>query len=246
MKKALWVTSFSAGSLDRLVDHCSEAGISILCIRTTSSALPKAISGFNKHGIAVYGWRWPAVVPDRVPHHFATDEASYVVKTLIPAGLAGYIVDPESDGPGQVDDWNDTRHAQLASDFCAQIRAAAPEVFHFGTTSGCEYPRNHGQIPWAQFVEASDALYPQTYWRSDTNGSVHGGTPASSYALGQAAWGTIARGKPIVAMAGEIATALPQEILAYGELVKDNQEVAHFYADSPTMSPAVLKAIGSV
>ena len=130
MNKALWVVSFNTGDFDRLLDHASESGVKLLCIRTTSTALPKAIAEFGKHGIRVYGWRWPAVTAGShsAPHYFALDEAAYVVKTLLAAGLAGYIVDPESDGPGQADDWNDAKHAALARDFCAQIRQAAPPI----------------------------------------------------------------------------------------------------------------------
>jgi hypothetical protein len=58
------------------------------------------------------------------------DEASYVAKTPIPAGVDGYIVDP---GPhGQVDkktgkklsnDWDQAELAPIARQFCATIQA---------------------------------------------------------------------------------------------------------------------------
>lgn len=248
MKKALWVTSFNSGAIDRLLDHCSEAAVELLCIRTTSSALPDAIGRFAEHGIDVYGWRWPAVVSGQhsAPHYFAKDEADYVANTLIPAGLAGYIVDPESDAPGDVDDWNDARHADLAAEFCKRIRDASTPGFHFGITSGCEYPRNHRHIPWTQFVAASDALYPQVYWRSSSSGAVHGGTPTSSYQRALGAWEAIANGKPIIAIGGELGLALPREIQEFGDLVRDKQDIAHFYSDFSDASPAVLKAISTV
>ncbi len=248
MDKALWLTSFNGADVDRLLDHCAEAGVTLLCIRTTSSALPGAIASFAKQGIRVYGWRWPAVAPGphTAPNYYALDEAAYVAGTLIPAGLAGYVVDPESDGPGQVDDWNDAAHAGLATEFCARIRAAAPAGFHLGVTSGCEYPRNHAQIPWTSFVAAADALYPQTYWRISTGDIVHGGTPSSSVAAGMAAWSRIAAGKPIVAIGGELDSVLPQEIRDFGALIAGKQAVAHFYADSQQTSPAILKAIGAL
>ncbi|MET0382498.1 MAG: hypothetical protein ABW032_03650 [Burkholderiaceae bacterium] len=250
MKKALWVTSFGSGDFDRLLDHAMEAGVRLLCIRTTSKALPNFIEKFKEHGIDVYGWRWPAVVPGphSAPHYFAAQEADYVATTLIPAKLAGYIVDPESDGPGQVDDWNDEKHDALARDFCSRIRKAAEKVegFHFGVTSGCEYPVNHKRIPWGAFVEAADAVYPQTYWRNSGSTAVHGGTPASSYDRGLAAWSRIARGKPVVAIGGELGSATPQEIRDFGNLVRDRQEVVHFYADSSATPPAIIKAIASI
>jgi hypothetical protein len=247
MDKALWVVSFKAGDFDRLLDHANEANVTLLCIRTTSSALPAAIQQFGKHGVRVYGWRWPAVVPGphSAPHYFAMDEAAYVVQTLLPAGLAGYIVDPESDGPGQVDDWNDATHAALAKQFCAQIRQAAPASFHFGVTSGCEYPTNHSRIPWKEFVAAADALYPQTYWRTGAV-PLHGGTPMSAYQRGTSSWSMIAQGKPIVAIGGELGAVTPQEIRDFGNLIGGKQPVAHFYCDSASTSPATLKAIASL
>jgi hypothetical protein len=245
MEKALWLTSFTSGTFDRLLDHCSEAGVTQLCIRTTSSALPNAIEKFKAHGILVYGWRWPAVTegPHSAPHYFALDEAKFVAEVLIPAGLTGYIVDPESDGPGEVDDWNNAKHAALAEEFCVRIREAALGKFHFGVTSGCEYPRNHRNIPWQQFVAASDAIYPQAYWRSSSSGVIHGGTPTSSYKRAVATWKKIANGKPIIAIGGELSVALPTEIQEFGDLVNGTQQVAHFYADSSSTSPAILKAI---
>jgi hypothetical protein len=245
MQKALWLTAYGSGDFDKVLDRAHEAEATLLCIRTTSSALPAAIPKFRQKGISVYGWRWPAVVnkPYTAPHYFAMAEAEYVVSTLLPAGLDGYIVDPESDGPGQVDDWNDSQHIQLAIDFCAAIRDAAKPGFHFGVTSGCQYPTNHSKIPWAAFVAAADALYPQTYWRTGHT-PLHGGTPAAALAQGMTSWSTIAMGKPIVAIGGEIASVLPAEITDFGALILEKQSVAHFYADSAT--PAVLKAIAAI
>jgi hypothetical protein len=246
MKKALWVESFGSGDFDRLLDHAQEADASLLCIRTTSSALPQAIPKFKAHQITVYAWRWPAVKdqPYKAPHYFADREAEYVVEKLIPAGLDGYIVDPESDRAGDPNDWNDSSHHDLAVRFCSTIRSAAPAGFHFGTTSGCEYPRNHAKIPWAAFVAASDALYPQAYWRN-SKGILHGGTPASSLALAKAAWSKIANGKPLIAMAGELDVALPQEVKDFCDLVRNDQGIAHFYVDSATTTGTILRAISA-
>jgi hypothetical protein len=121
-----------------------------------------AIGQFHQHGIKVYGWRWPAVKADtHSPHHFANDEAKFVVQQLIPAGLDGYIVDPESDSNRTIDDWNHETLAPLARAFCHTIKAAAPAGFHFGITSGCAYPNlsNRPHIPWAEFVAAPATRY---------------------------------------------------------------------------------------
>jgi hypothetical protein len=94
--------------------------------------------------------------------------ADYVASVLIPAGLDGYIVDPESDKAGDNNDWNQTSLAPIAKEFCSTIRTAAQgKPFLFGTTSGCIYPspQEKPNIPWSEFFGASDALYPQCYWR---------------------------------------------------------------------------------
>jgi hypothetical protein len=261
VKKALWDTSMDSGTVDVLLRHAVYVGAKMVCIRTTSAALPAAIPEFAAKGIAVYGWRWPAVDQQlyHAPHYYAMDEAKYVGGTLIPAGLAGYIVDPESDGPG-VNDWN--RHdtpahiastAALAKDFCNAIRSAAPPGFHFGLTSGCEYPTGMSYIPWGEFVSAADALYPQTYWRwlSKTGlpQDIHGGTPAAAYAKGLASWSKIAKGKPLIAIAGEIgvldATRVAN-IAQYASVIATRQSEAHFYSDSANTHPSILAAISAI
>src|SRR5271169_1520433 len=139
----------------------------------TTLVLSGAIRRFHDKNIKVYAWRWPAVrqVETDSPHHYAIDEAEYVVETLIPAGLDGYIVDPESDSGRSLDDWNKSSLAPLARSFCDTIKAGAAAAgvdhFRFGVTSGCNYPSHAGKpdIPWSEFIGASDAVYPQTYWR---------------------------------------------------------------------------------
>jgi hypothetical protein len=141
-------------------------------------------------------------------------EAKFVAEQCIPAGLDGYIVDPESDKKGDINDWNDKKHAQLAKDFCAVIKkAAGGRKFMFGTTSGCAYPDPTGKpnIPWAEFFPPSDSLYPQCYWRwTNSNGEVkniNGGTPDKAIDRALPAWKPKSLGKPIIPMAGEIDLA---------------------------------------
>ncbi len=256
MEKALWDTSLESGNLGTLLKHARDTGCKLVCIRTTSSILPKAIAQFTAAGISVYGWRWPAVKQKlyHAPHYYALDEAHYVAKALIPAGLAGYIADPESDGAGQDNDWNSAEHAPLARAFCKQIKDAAPAGFHFGVTSGCEYPTGAPNIPWANFVAASDALYPQTYWRwldpkTGKPGPIHGGAPATAYARGVASWKTIAAGKPIIAIGGEIgvlSAAEAGELGQFAQLVVGHQPIVHFFSDSAAVDPTVLKAIAAL
>ena len=256
--KVLWIVGPSdAAGNTRLLQHAQTAGITTVCLRSTSPQLPGAIGAFHAASIGVYAWRWPAVVSTATaPHHFADDEAKFVVQTLIPAKLDGYMVDPESDTGRAVDDWNQAGLSTLAKNFCTTIKngaaAAGLTNFRFGTTSGCSYPdpNNRPKIPWAEFVAASDVLLPQSYWRMATNSGsipINGGTPAKAVPRGLTSWGAIASGKPIVPMAGEIDLVTPADIAAYGTELKNRAITeGHFYADSANVSGPVLNAIAAL
>jgi hypothetical protein len=252
MKKALWITSLTAGNKDKLIQQAAKMSASILVIRSSSTILADTIADIHKAGMQAYSWRWPATKPlnPDAQHYYALNEAEHVATNLIPKGLDGYIVDPESDHPGDTNDWNDKKFTDLAEKFCERIRSGAPASFVFGLTSGCRYPTVMPDIPYGPFVDASDALFPQTYWkRIDEHGKVvpiHGGTPHSSHGQGIASWQTIAKGKPIVAIGGELAAIEPPEVAEFGALIKDKQEVAHFFSDGVDVSNGVHDAIAKL
>lgn len=248
-KKVLWIVNMDTQAVENLfVQHARSAGINTLCIRTSTNRLPGSIAALNAQGFEVYAWRWPSS-----NSLSAMAEASKVATLLIPAGLKGYIVDPESDNPGASNDWNQAGLGHLAHSFCATIRNAAPAGFRFGTTSGCAYPSPGGKpnIPWSEFFSASDALFPQTYWRWTASGgrrqNINGGTPANAITRGMNAWSPQAQGKPIIPMAGEIDVITAAEIAAYGqELTNRGITEGHFYADSPKVPAANLAAINAL
>ena len=247
-RKVLWIVNMDSQAHEAaFAIHALACGANMVCIRTSSKRFPATIGRFKALGMAVYAWRWPSVIPARTKA-----EADYVAKKLIPAGLDGYIVDPESDGTGR-NDWNQPGLEQLAADFCSIIKnAAAGKPFVFGTTSGCAYPGPGGKpnIPWKEFFSASDVLLPQTYWRWTHNGKVgniNGGTPARAIVRGMTAWQPKSIGKPILPMAGEIDVVKPGEIVDYGiELQRMNVQEAHFYTDNgkiPVLNLAAMRAL---
>lgn len=253
--KVLWIVGMTdASTEDQLLQDAQSAGIGTVCIRSDNARLPDAIARFQAKGLKVYAWRWPAVRPTTsARHYFAPEEAKYVVDVLMPAGLDGYIADPESDQAGDVDDWNDPSRAPLARDFCAQIKNGAVTAgrtnFRFGTTSGCAYPdlTNRPNIPWGEFAAASDVLLPQSYWRVTGPIATNGGTPKKGIARGLASWGRIAGGKPIIPMAGEIDLATPSEIAAYGaEMQGRSITEGHFYAHSANVPASIWPAIAAL
>ena len=252
--KIIWIVSMDQQGEARLLQNAKAAGAQAVCIRSTSLELPGAIGRFHRQNIKVYAWRWPAVVPGAPgAHYFAMDEAKFIAEQLIPAGLDGYIVDPESENDGGLNDWNHATLAPLARSFCNMIKEAAPAGFHFGITSGCAYPSPgmRPNIPWAEFVAASDALYPQTYWRMLNNHDdaidINGGTPDKAIDRGLASWKLIAAGKPLIPMAGELEVVSGDEIAAYGaRLLQEGIDSAHFYTDADNVLPDNYTAIGNL
>src|SRR5690349_675649 len=162
-RKVLWIVNMNTDAAETaFAKHALAIGATTVCIRTSSSRLPGAIKRFHEIGMSVYAWRWPPASKTG-----SQKEAVNVATNLIPAGLDGYVVDPESDKAGASNDWNRAELAPIAAQFCNTIKAAAPASFIFGTTSGCAYPapKQKPNIPWKEFFTASDVLLPQTYWR---------------------------------------------------------------------------------
>lgn len=253
-RKVLWAVNINTASAEnRLFAHAQAIAADAVCVRTTSSRFTPVIARFHAAGMKVYGWRWPAVRPTTAaPHYYAIDEANFVAQHLVPQGLDGYIADPESEGPGQLNDWNDQQHRPLARQFCSIIKTAGGAAFAFGVTSGCAFPTSRPNLPWAEFVSASDALFPQTYWRArlGANGaptSINGGNPNAAIQRGLTSWGPIAQGRPIVPMAGEIDVVTPAELAAYGAKCTQLGSVGrHFYTDLAAVTAARLAAMRNV
>ena len=255
-RKVLWIVTMNQAAETRLLQHAQASGADAVCIRTDNSRLPDAIGRFKQAGFKVYGWRWPAVTPrpGSTTHYYADDEGRYVVDKLIPAGLDGYIMDPESDNNSPSNDWNKPGMTPLAQAFCDTIRngasAAGSANFVFGVTSGCNYATAKTRMPWAVFAAASDALFPQTYWRWTNNGRVgdiNGGTPDKAADRGLGSWRQIANGKPVIPMAGEIDVVSVDEIAAYAARVRrENLDQYHFYADNGSVSQARCDAIKAI
>src|SRR5260370_5173957 len=93
--KFLWIVKMNSESAETaFAKHALAIGATGVCIRTSSTRFPQTIGRFKKLGMTVYAWRWPQSVPSK-----AMAEAKLVATKLIPAGLDGYVADPESAGP---------------------------------------------------------------------------------------------------------------------------------------------------
>jgi hypothetical protein len=243
-RKVLWLVD---GDPDTFLKHAKYIGASAVAIRTSNAWLKDSIGKFHGANMAVYGWRWPNV-QESASQLYAPNQADFVANTLIPAGLDGYIVDAESDGPGSpANDWANGGVTALAANFCGAIRKAGKahsDKFIFGTTSGRAYPKSFPTIPWTTFIGASDALYPQYYWQGD-GGAEGGGTPLSAFTSGQKIWEKVNPGnKPVIPVIGQIAKVTAADIAAYKKILTDNNlgEV-HFYSDTDGVPQANYDAM---
>lgn len=257
-RKVLWALDIDTKSRGAaLFGRAKAAKCTAVCVRSKSEHLPDLIGEAHAAGLEIYAWRWPAVDPVRsTTHYHATEEAAFVADILVPAGLDGYVVDPESDHAGDKNDWNSAAHTQLATDFCQTIRAAAAArggAFRFGTTSGCTYPNAGGKpdIPWTAFVAASDVLLPQSYWRMRGERgkliAINGGDPGTAVSRGLRAWKKIAGHVPVVPMAGELGSITAAEITAYGAvLTASGIDELHFYIDESGFDSEKVAAIAKL
>lgn len=247
-QKFLWIVNMNTDAAETAFSkHALAMNATGVCIRTSSKRFPDAIKRFHDLGMKIYAWRWPPANGTG-----AQREADLVADKLIPKGLDGYVVDPESDTAGATNDWNRLVCAPVAAGFCKTIMDAAGPSFVFGTTSGCSYPASNMKpnIPWAEFFSASKTLYPQCYWRW-TNPStgqrgqkINGGTPQAAIDKALPSWRAKSLGKAIVPMAGEVDVVKEEEIAIFGiALAKMNVSEGHFYVDNGRISVANLAAI---
>jgi hypothetical protein len=248
--KVLWVVS---GDPTILLRRVKTLGVGAIAVRTDNAWLAGSISQFHVAGVKVYGWRWPGVRSSNdPPNYYAPDQADFVVRTLIPAGLDGYIADIESDGalhPAR--DWNSRALGPLADGFAKAISNAGKKQkadFIFGLTSGYDFPTAFPQIPWDAFLAYCGAVYPQIYWRGDGGVPVAGGTPQSAYTRTLTSWNTLALGAiPIVPIIGQISSITAQSISDFATIMNANKMTeVHFYCDEPGIDNTVYSAITSL
>ena len=105
--------------------------------------------------------------------------------------------------------------------------------------------------PWDPFINASDVLFPQSYWRMWVDAKPgkpahptdeNGGTPKSAMDVSFADYSQ--RGKPIIPIGGEMFPAKAGEMTAFGqELSKRGITEGHFYTSTDNINPGVLGEI---
>jgi hypothetical protein len=261
-RKVIWIVKFDDDPAKNY-QYAQDSGCTTVCVRTWSDKLEDAIETFHNMKKEVFAWRWPGAdgtpgAPTKGPHYFIRDEANFVAQHLIDKGLDGYIVDPESNDDGDVNDWNrkvvaGNKLSDLAMEFWRIISTkVGARRFHYGMTSGCNFPKEKSILPWAQFIAPCAAIYPQCYWDVEAKNGVDvthpfGATPAQTVALAMPIWQKVAAGKPIIPMAGETNHIAPDDVALFvAELNKLNATEAHFYIDHNSVDAAVLAKIKAI
>src|SRR5262249_41749106 len=123
-RKIFWIVKMNTDAAElQFSKHALAVDATGVCIRTSSKRLPDAIKRFHDLGMKVYAWRWPPSTPTG-----AMREADNVASNLIPAGLDGYIVDPESDRKGASNDWNQQSLAPLAAGVLQDNHGCSAEI----------------------------------------------------------------------------------------------------------------------
>ncbi|MDC7824698.1 hypothetical protein PQS90_05995 [Pseudomonas sp. BLCC-B13] len=237
IEKVLWVVNYN--TLNDFLTMALQTNASAVAVRTDND-MEHAITEFHKHGIKVYGWRWPSARRDA-----AIKEANKAA-SLILKGMDGYYVDPEGD-PGKPWDWDQSGLDILANDFCkiikdAIVKSNSPKIF--GVTSHYRGKKVFGKLPWKIFFNYADLFLPQAYWRTSA-GTVGHGIPADNYKASLEFWtATGATPSKIVPMAGEIHHATASEINQYAKAADSfGVKELHFYTYEVKVSPSVWTAI---
>jgi len=262
--KVLWVEDLETDSdKTQILQQAVAIGASVLCIRTISTKLAGLIPELKGKGFKVYGWRYPqtedrgaAYNSDSNPpnNSYAPAGAAYVVNTLIKAGLDGYIMDIESDNdknnPQPWRDWDrkDIDLTSLATNYANALRAGANNCgrpFALGFTSHANAFNIYPGTPWKPFIDVSDVIMPQSYWRfldGNTKTPENGNTPASAMSISYADYSQW--GKKIIPIGGEMLCCNPGEMTAFGALLaaKGITE-GHFYTSTDNIDPKVLAEI---
>lgn len=241
--KVLWIVVLD--DVDAFVEQSQAVGATKVAIRTRNTNFDESIQKFHDVHIEVLGWRFPPVKRQK-----ALAQAEQVVE-LMKNGLDGFIVDPEGDASNPDINWDQTGLDDLAQEFCDTIRNAFPDKL-FGTTSDHRARRTFPRLPFATFINNSDKVYPQSYWRMRTPQGpkpVGKGHPGPNYLVGLEAWQEAGAdlGK-IIPIAGEIALAKAGEIQEYATAALENNvdELQFYTADADENVPqAVFDAIAA-
>lgn len=232
-EKILWVVNYN--DLSNFVNKALAVRASGVAIRTDCN-LDIAIPEFHKHGINVYGWRWPSAKKD------AAMQEAYKAAKLLSNGMDGYFVDPEG-AKGKPWDWDLSGLDSLADEFCDTIKSSAKNK-PFGITSHYLAKKAYPRLPWASFFKYADVFLPQAYWRTE-KGVIGHGIPDDNFRVSKSFWANA--GAPlekIFPMAGELGFTKASEISLYSqEAHRQQKPITNFYAYNENVSPAVWDAV---
>jgi hypothetical protein len=115
--------------------------------------LPAVVSALKAKGIAVWGWHY-------VYGNDPLGEAQIAVQRVRDLGLAGYVIDAESQ-------FKESGKAAAARTYLNEIKrlySGLPLAL-----SSYRYPSYHSTFPWSEFLPRMDMVMPQVYWEEAHN-----------------------------------------------------------------------------
>lgn len=163
------------GDLGKIVQACTGMGLSWVALKigdgidvryaSFPEAMAEAVGAFRAAGIAVWGWHYVygGLWLDKsgkvhVGGPSPAQEAAFAVRQVNELGLAGYIIDAESE-------WKLTASGvaspgQRAATFMSKLQGIGAPV----ALCSYRFPSYHPEFPWEAFLAGCELHMPQVYW----------------------------------------------------------------------------------
>jgi hypothetical protein len=152
----------SGGDPVRLAGMAQAAGFSWVAIKAANGTADfnadlfmPAKSVLEAVGIQVWGWQYLYGANIYTGASIAKQEAEAAIRNINRYGLAGWIMDPESE-------YKRKGAAAWADTYVTMLRSTFPSL-PIGLCS-YRYPSLHPELPWHNFLRRCDFHAPQVYW----------------------------------------------------------------------------------
>jgi len=149
----MWqVDACEGGSIQAIVNRAMDVGLDFILLKIADGTnryngdVTSLVNALRAAGVCVWGWQYTyGTNPE--------EEAKYAADRIKKFGLAGFVVDAESEYEG---------HPDLASRYMTALRSHLPGVPI--ALSSFYWPEMHSSFPWREFLSQCDLNIPQVYW----------------------------------------------------------------------------------
>jgi len=149
----IWqVDQCEGGDSERIVNRALDVGLDFVLIKIADGTnayngdITALVNRLREVGVAVWGWQY--TYGDR-----PEDEARYAAERMKKFGLAGFVIDAETEYEGKPD---------RATRYASTLRGLLPGVPI--ALSSFYWPEMHPTFPWREFLAHCDLNMPQVYW----------------------------------------------------------------------------------